>query len=54
MQDQETKDKIRHESRINNSASLALVWGLSTEACMMVTSFITSFLLTSLSAAYSE
>jgi hypothetical protein len=45
--DQETKDKIKHESRINNSASLTLVQGLSTEACMMVSSFITSFLLTS-------
>jgi hypothetical protein len=36
--DEETKNKIKHESSINNSSSLTPVWGPSAEACMIVTS----------------
>jgi hypothetical protein len=35
---QNTKDKIKHESSMNNSASLTPVQGPSTVACMIVTS----------------
>jgi hypothetical protein len=36
--DQETKNKIKHESSMNNSTSLTPVQVLSTAACMKVTS----------------
>jgi hypothetical protein len=50
--DQETKNKIRHESSMSNSTSPTLVQGPSTAACMIVTSV--SQLSQASSAAYSR